>query len=265
MEKTALITGAANGIGKEFADLHASKGGNLVLIDINSNGLERLRHALKAVYKVEIYTIVKDLSQISAGQEIYNEVKEKGFKIDYLINNAGFGGIGKFHERPWENDLAMIQVNVIALASLIRHFLPDFVARNSGRILNVSSAVSLVPGPNQAVYFASKAFVTSLTRSIYGELSDTNVTITALLPGATDTGFGSHSGMDRTDAYKKLAYASSVAQDGYEAMIEGKLEVISGLPCSQKVELSLPHFCRRKCLLTESKKNKKSKSSLHSH
>lgn len=166
-------------------------------------------------------------------------MKENDIEIHYLINNAGFGGIGKFHQRTWEQDLAMIQVDVIALTALTKLFLPGFVERNEGRILNVSSAVSLVPGPGQAVYFASKAFVTSLTRSIYGELNDYDVTITALLPGATETGFGDHSGMNKTSIYKKPANSAEVAKDGYDAMMKGKLEILSGLPFSQRMEIAV--------------------------
>lgn len=240
MKEVALITGAAGGIGREFARLHASRGGDLVAVDLNEEGLAQLKKELSGgAHQTTVYTISKNLTDPKATQEIYEEVRSKGIKVDYLINNAGFGGIGKFHERAWEKDLAMIQVNVLALASLTRLFLPDFIERRKGKILNVSSTVSLIPGPMQAIYFASKAFVTSFTNSLSGELYGTGVTATALLPGATQTGFGASSGMDKTSIYKKPASASDVAQDGYNAMLEGKLEIISGLPWSQRMSLSL--------------------------
>ena len=154
-----------------------------------------------------------------------------------------------FHERDWNKDLAMIQVNVIALTALTRQFLPDFVARNSGRILNVSSTVSLLPGPMQAVYFATKAYVTSFSNALSGELSDTNVTMTALLPGATKTAFGASSGMDKTAIYKQPASAHDVALDGYTAMKAGKIEIISGIPWEQKMELAFIPFVPKKALL----------------
>lgn len=229
MIKTALITGAAGGIGKEFSRIHAANGGNIVAIDINAEGIQLLKDELESEYGIEVYVITKNLTDIHAPKEIYDELSQKGIQVDYLINNAGFGGVGNFHERPWEKDLAMIQVDVLALTGLIKFFLPDFVKRNEGKILNVSSTVSLIPGPGQAVYFASKAFVTSLTRSIYGELHDTNVTITALLPGPTETGFGAHSGMEKTAIYDKTASPNEVAKDGYEAMLKGELEIISGV------------------------------------
>ncbi|MEO0582282.1 MAG: SDR family oxidoreductase [Bacteroidota bacterium] len=240
MKHVALITGAAGGIGKEFAKLHASQGGDVVAVDLNADGLKQLQEEFRSSHpKTTVYTIQKNLAHHKATKEIYEEVNRKGIPIDYLINNAGFGGVGKFHERDWEKDQAMIQVNVMALASLTRFFLPGFIARGSGKILNVSSTVSLIPGPMQAIYFASKAFVTSFTNSISGELYGTGVTATALLPGATQTGFGAHSGMDKTDIYKKPASASDVAKDGYNAMLTGKLQVISGLPWSQRMTLSL--------------------------
>lgn len=190
MKKVALITGAASGIGKEFAKIHAEKGGNIVAVDINAEGLKTLKSELEKEFSVEVYTIVKNLTQLTAPQEIHDEVLSHGIEVDYLINNAGFGGVGAFHERDWVKDQAMIQVNVLALTSLTRQFLPDFVARDSGKILNVSSTVSLVPGPLQAVYFATKAYVTSFSNALSGELSDTGVSMTALLPGATKTAFG---------------------------------------------------------------------------
>lgn len=249
MKNTALITGAAGGIGKEFARIHASKGGDIVAVDLNAEGLKTLKTELEQQFGVEVYTIVKNLAQATATQEIYEEVKSHDIEVEVLINNAGFGGVGKFHERPWAKDLAMIQVNILALTSLTRYFLPDFVARDSGKILNVSSTVSLVPGPLQAVYFATKAYVTSFSNAISGELQGTNVTVTALLPGATKTGFGDHSGMNKTAIYKKPAKASDVAEDGYNAMIGGKLQVISGIPFSQRLTLAFAPLMPKKMLV----------------
>jgi short-subunit dehydrogenase len=249
MKNVALITGAASGIGKEFSKLHAQQGGSIVAVDMNSEGLKSLKSELENNFNIEVYTITKDLSRITSAQEIYSEVKTLNITIDYLINNAGFGGVGKFHERPLEQDLAMIQVNIIALTLLTRYFLPDFITRDFGKILNVSSTVSLLPGPGQAVYFASKAFVTSFSNAISGELENTNVSMTALLPGATQTAFGNHSGMNKTAIYKKPASAKDVATKGYEAMLRGDIEVIAGLPFSQKLELSLIPFIPKKALL----------------
>jgi short-subunit dehydrogenase len=247
--KTALITGASSGIGKEFARIHARKGGNLVLVARNKEGLESLKRELEATNSVTVYTISKDLLLPSAPQEIFDELTDKKIQIDYLINDAGFGGLGKFHERQWSQDLDMIQLNVIALASLTHLFLPGFVKRNEGKILNVSSTASLMPGPLQAVYYATKAFVTSFGNALAEELSDTNITVTTLMPGATSTGFGKISGMDKTVLFNKTASADTVAKDGYEAMLKGKLNVISGITFSQRLLFVLLPIIPKKLLL----------------
>ncbi|WP_422104685.1 SDR family NAD(P)-dependent oxidoreductase [Winogradskyella sp.] len=254
MKKVALITGAASGIGKEFSKIHAKKGGDIVAVDMNAEGLKTLKSELEKAYGIEVYTIEKNLTQLSAAHEIHHEVLVHNIQVDYLINNAGFGGVGAFHERDWAIDLAMIQVNVIALTALTRAFLPDFIARDSGSILNVSSTVSLVPGPYQAVYFATKAYVTSFNRSLYGELSETGVSSTALLPGATKTAFGDHSGMNKTAIYKKPASAAEVALEGYKAMEQGEVEVIAGLGWDQRMELKFIPFLSSESLIKRMKK-----------
>ena len=132
----------------------------------------------------------------------------------------------------------MIHLNVRALAALSRLFLPDMVKRNSGRILNVSSTASMMPGPLQAVYFASKAFVTSLSYALTEELRGTKVTVTALLPGATETEFAKVSGMDKTDLFKKTFSARSVAEDGYKAMMKGKMKAVAGVSFMQRMMFS---------------------------
>lgn len=254
MKKVALITGASGGIGKEFACIHAEKGGDLILIARSEDKLKQLKAELEEKYAVKIKVIVKDLTTSNATLEIYNEVKNEGITVDYLINNAGFGGRGKFHERAWEQDLAMINLNIIALTSLTRYFLPDFVADNKGKVLNVSSTAGLLPGPLQAVYYATKAYVTSFSNAIAEELYDTNITVTALLPGATETGFASTSGMDKTDLFAKTASARSVALDGYNAMLAGKLEVISGVSFTQKMMLAAIPLTPKKMLLSQVRK-----------
>ncbi|PKP00754.1 MAG: short-chain dehydrogenase, partial [Bacteroidetes bacterium HGW-Bacteroidetes-9] len=163
--KTILITGASSGIGKEIANIHAERGGDLVIVARSKDKLDQLKAELESKHSVKVTVIVKDLGLPDAPKEIYDEVKKTGIEIDYLVNNAGFGGLGKFHQREWEQDLAMINLNIVALTALTRLFLPDFVKRNSGRILNVSSTASLMPGPLQAVYFASKAYVTSFSNA----------------------------------------------------------------------------------------------------
>ncbi|MEM9481639.1 MAG: SDR family oxidoreductase [Verrucomicrobiota bacterium] len=260
--KTALITGASSGIGKELAHIHAEQSGHLVIVARRDDKLIALKNELENKHKVHVTVIPKDLTQPNAAQEIYNAVKAADIEIDYLINNAGFGGHGKFHERAWEEDLAMIQLNIVTLTALCRLFLPDFVARNSGRILNVSSIASLPPGgPLQSVYFATKHYVTAFSNGIAGELHDTNVTATALLPGATETEFAKAAGIEETDLFEKAFSARSVAEDGYQGMLNRKLDVISGMTFGQRMMRASIPFTPKKILLNEIRKLQERKDS----
>jgi len=257
MKNTALITGASTGLGKEFAHIHAQKGGDLVVVARSEDKLLQLKTVLEEAYNAKVLVISKDLSIATAPQEIYDQVKNEGITIDYLINNAGFGGIGKFYERELATDISMIQLNITALTVLTRLFAVDFVARNQGKILNVSSTASLLPGPLQAVYFATKAYVTSFSNAIAEELSETNVTVTNLMPGATATEFGKVSGMDKTPMFQKTASAREVAEKGYNAMLKGKLNIISGLTFMQKLMMASIPFTPKKILLKQIKKMQK--------
>lgn len=251
MKNVALITGASSGIGWELATIHAERGGDLVVVARSQGKLDALKQELESKHSVAVEVVAKDLSGAAAARELYDEVQSRGIEVRYLINNAGFGGIGKFHEREWDDDLAMIELNVVALTALCRHFLPDFVARDDGRVLNVSSTASLLPGPMQAVYYATKAFVTSLSHALWEELRETQVTVTALLPGATETEFGEVSGMDKTELFRSAASARSVAEDGYEAMLAGELEVVSGVKFAQRAMLAAIPLTPKKLLLRQ--------------
>lgn len=244
-----LITGASSGIGLELAKIFAGNNHDLILVARRKDKLDALAQELSTAHNVQVEVLAKDLSLPHAAREVYDAVKERGLDVDILVNNAGFGGLGKFHEREWKQDQAMIQLNIIALTGLTRHFLPDFVKRNNGKILNVSSTASLMPGPLQAVYYATKAYVASFTNAIAEELSDTNITVTNLMPGATKTEFGNTSGMDKTSLFEKTASAESVARDAYEGLMKGKLDVISGLTFSQKILTKLIPFVPKKMLL----------------
>lgn len=249
MKQTALITGASTGIGKELAHIHAEKGGDLIIVARSEDKLNELKKELESKYGIQLMVIAKDLAKPEAPKEIYEEVKKSGIEIDYLINNAGFGALGKFHELDWDRQYTMINLNITALTTLSHLFLPDFVKRNQGKILNVSSTASFMPGPLQAVYFATKAYVTFLSNALAEELHDTNITVTNLMPGATETEFGATSGMDKTEVFQKTVSARSVAEDGYNGMIKGKLDVISGLRTSQKMMMSMIPFMPKKMLL----------------
>lgn len=228
MKNTALITGASSGIGRDLALIHASKGGDLVLVARREKELLELKNECEKRYNVSVKVITKDLALRNSPKEIYDELKRDGVEVDYLINNAGFGGYGKFHERPWDSDEKMIELNILSLTSLTRLFIPDFVTRGSGKVLNVASTAGMLPGPLQAVYYATKAFVRSFSFAISEELSGTGVTITVLSPGPVETEFAKTADALQAKAFKKpLLSSEQVARLGYDGMLEGKLEVVT--------------------------------------
>ena len=251
MKKTALITGASSGIGEQLARIHAEKGGDLIVVARTADALHDLKKELEETFNIRVLVIQKDLAKPHAAPEVYEQVQTAGLQVDYLINNAGFGGIGTFHQRELDQDLSMIQLNIVALTALTHYFLRDFVAAGEGKILNVSSTASLMPGPGQAVYYASKAYVTSFSNAIAEELHDTHITVTNLMPGATETQFGKISGMDKTVLFKNTASARSVAEAGYNAMLAGKLDVIAGVTTAQKLTMRLLPFLPKKLLLKQ--------------
>lgn len=249
MNNVALITWASSGLWKEFSYIHAKTGWDLVLVARRTDKLEQIQKDIEEKYKVSVHIISKDLTSANAVTKIYNELRKKNIGIEYLINNAGFGGIGKFGERKWSDESTMITLNITVLTELCYLFILDMRKKNSGKILNVSSTASLLPWPNQAVYYATKAFVTSFSNAINEELYDTDITVIALLPGATETEFGAVSGMDKTSLFSKTASAQSVAQDWYNAMLEWKLNIISGMWFTQRLTMKLLPFIPKKILL----------------
>src|SRR5664280_777073 len=230
MNKTALITGASNGIGYELAKVHASKGDNLVLVARSISKLEELKSELEDKYKILVLPIGKDLSLQGAVMEVYEELKRKSIKIDYLLNNAGFGDFGFFAESDWNKQEKMINLNITALAYFTRLFLPDMISRRSGKILNVASTASFQPGPTMSVYFATKAFVLSFSEAIDNEVREHGITVTALCPGSTKSGFHSVAAREgrKPPERNNIPSAREVAEFGYKAMMKGKTVAIHG-------------------------------------
>lgn len=248
MAKTALITGASSGIGKELACIHAEKGGDLILVARRADKLAELKTTLEQKQGVTVTTITQDLSEPTAPLALFEQVQAAGIQVDYLINNAGFGLRGTFHELDWARQQQMINLNMVALTELMYLFLPEMLARNSGKILNTSSTAAFLPGPLQAVYYATKAYVTYLGNAIAEELHNTDVTVTTLMPGATESEFAKTSGMDKTDLFNKTATARSVAEDGYNGMMQGDLDVVSGLPFGMETALRFAPFMKKTML-----------------
>ncbi|GEA10186.1 SDR family oxidoreductase [Alteromonas sp. KUL49] len=224
---TALITGASSGIGWHFAHEHAKRGGDAILVARNEKKLTSLKQVLEAQYQISAHVIAADLQSPGAAQEIYEKTTSQQLSVDVLINNAGFGGHGVFSERELADDLAMIQVNISALTALTHYYIKDMVARGHGKILNVSSTASFIPGPLQAVYYATKAFVTSFSQAIAQEHSDKGITVTALCPGAVKTGFAKAGNLEDVAVFEKGKSAESVAAFGYAKMEQGKLVAVN--------------------------------------
>ena len=248
MGSTALITGASGGIGAELARYHAARGGDLVLVARSGDKLKALQLELENAHKIKVMVVVADLAQSESADQIFSATEQAGLNIDILINNAGFGGHGKFHERQLRKDQAMMQVNMVSLVNLTHLYLQGMVQRNYGKILHVASTAAFLPGPLQAVYYATKSFVVSFSQAISQELEGTNVTSTALCPGAVATGFVSAGDLEGIKVWDKAATAESVAKCGYDAMIKGDLVKINEKGLSFLLNWIIP-FLPRKTIL----------------
>jgi short-subunit dehydrogenase len=240
MNKVALITGASGGIGKELALIHAAKGGDLVLVARSADALETLQEELKITYKVNVDIISEDITANQAPQRIYDTIKSKGIKIDYLINNAGVGGFGAFHERSIKDELNMLHLNIEALVVLTHLFLPEMIERKSGKILNVSSIAGFLPGPLMTTYYATKAFVNSFSFGLAQEVRKHGVTVTALCPGPLKTNFDTAAGMGGSTLFNRAPAPYSTALKGYRAMEKGRLKILPNLPMRIGVNCFVP-------------------------
>lgn len=241
-KQTALITGASSGFGYEFAKLFAKDGYDVILVSRNGEKLQDVAQEIKMNCNVRAIVIEKDLSKAGAAEELYNEVKKQNIEVDVLINNAGVGDHGFFTDTNMATELGIIQLNIVALMQLTKLFLKDMVARDSGKILQLASTASLAPLPMMAVYSGTKAFVYSFTQALVNELKDTNVTMTALLPGASDTDFFHKAHAEDTVIYNEtsLSDPADVAKDGYKALMKGKAKVVSG--AKNKVQAAMTNI-----------------------
>ncbi|MFD2522205.1 SDR family NAD(P)-dependent oxidoreductase [Emticicia soli] len=239
-KKYVLITGGTSGIGYELARLLANDGHNLIIVARSQEELDRVAHELSAAYKIEVVTFAKDLFKKNAGFEVYDFVKSKGLQVDILVNDAGQGQFGEFINTDIEREMDIIQLNITSLVVLTKLFLIEMVERKSGKILNLASVASKVPGPFQAVYHGTKAFVHSFTEAIRAEVKDSGVVITSLLPGATATDFFRKADMLHSKTVKdgKLADPAEVAMDGYNALMNGDDMVVSGFNNKLQVAMS---------------------------
>jgi short-subunit dehydrogenase len=227
---TALVTGASAGIGRELALLLARDGFDLILTARDETRLHALDDELKARWQTRAMVIPSDLSLTSGSRELAARVDDAGLAVDILVNNAGMGAAGAFADLPLERHLALLQLNIVSLTELTHRFLPRMLERGRGRILNVASTAAFQPGPYLATYYASKAYVLSLSEALAEETRESAVTITVLCPGPTRTEFFARAQMrESTLAKHTVMDAAAVADAGYRGMMRGDRIVVPGV------------------------------------
>lgn len=237
MSQTVLITGASGGLGVEFAQIYARRGYNLVLVSRNQEKLEKLKKKLVSVYSIRAYIYSCDLSKKDAACMIYAFLQNNHLHPSILINNAGFGDFKFYATSDWQKQYDMIQVNITALTQLTRLCLPDMIKRGRGKILNVASIAAFEPGPCMSVYYATKAFVLSFTEALAVELRNTGITVTALCPGPTATGFETNANLGASPLFKLpiVGNAKDVARYGVNML-------------DKKYVVAIPGFAAKTCV-----------------
>jgi uncharacterized protein len=226
----AMVTGASSGIGEEIARDLAERGWNLFLTARSLPALEILAEELERMHGIQAEVFPLDLGEPGAAEALEAASEGAGIRIDLLVNNAGFGFFGGFLESPPERYAQMVQLNVTALTELSHRIGGPMAARGSGRILNVASVASFQPGPGMAVYYATKAYVLSLSEALRVEFEPYGVSVTTLCPGPTTSGFQAVSGMGASPLMGRIPMATSrqVAHFGVDAALKGKGIVVPG-------------------------------------
>ena len=240
MNKVALITGASAGLGVDFARQLSARGYRLVLAARRKDRLEALAKELGKARAVAI-----DLSKANAAAKLMADIEAHGETVDLLVNNAGFGLIGKFAELDARREREMIDLNVGSLTDLCRAVVPAMIKRKSGAILNVASTAAFQPGPKMAVYFATKAFVLHFSEALHEELKPHGIKVTCLCPGPTRTEFGDIAGFGGNGLFDKVAMDSpAVVEAGLKALDRNHAVVVPGL--ANKLGAASTRFAPRK-------------------
>ncbi len=229
-KRTALVTGASAGIGKELCSLFAKDGHDVVLVARSEAKLREVAAALEAEHGVRAHVVPADLGDSKAPRAIFEAVTRLGVTVDFLVNNAGFGSNGAFLDLDLEREAEMIEVNVSALVKLTHLFARGMRERRAGHVLNIASTAGFQPGPFMATYYATKAFVVSFTEALAHELEGSGVKVTCHCPGATATEFAGTAGNDKSKLFKngRVAGAAEVADHAYRAMLSGDVLSIHG-------------------------------------
>lgn len=229
--RTALITGASAGIGRELARTFAREHYDLILVARSGDKLEELAKSLHQEFLVKATAIACDLSRAAETEKLLNRIESEKILVDALVNNAGFGEYGPFSETNEVREQQMIDLNVSALVRLTKYFVPQMKKRGSGRILQIASTAAFQPGPFMAVYFATKSFVLSFSEAIAEELKGSGVTVTTICPGPTRTLFQDTPGMSGSKLFaeRNLPSGQEVAEFAYRAMVKGKKVAIHGV------------------------------------
>lgn len=226
--KTVLITGASNGIGKEFAQIFAEKGYNLVLVARSESKLNKIAKEFEIKYKIRVTVLTQDLSKPNVASKIYTEITDRGIIIDILINNAGFGDYGNFVESNLKTITEMINLNINSLTEFALLFVKEMMERNSGKILNIASTAAFQPIPKFATYAATKSYVLHFTEALHYELKDTNISVSVLCPGPTSTDFEKRAKAEKSNIFKNGMDAKVVAKIGYKGLMQNKMTIIPG-------------------------------------
>lgn len=228
--RTALVTGAASGLGYEISLLLAADGYDLVLVDVDPVGLEKTKNEITHGFAVRVEMIKKDLSAGNVANDVYAAIADR--QIHILVNNAGFGIFGSFCDTDWQREYEMLNLHVLTTTHLTKLILKDMVARGEGKILNMSSLAAFQPGPLMSLYYATKAYILSFSEAIANELKGTGVTVTCLCPGQTKTCFQkvvSNGGSISENRIKfNMGCPKAVAKYGYAAMKKGTTVAIPG-------------------------------------
>jgi short-subunit dehydrogenase len=229
-QKRVLITGASSGIGFELSHVFAEKGYALVLVARRKDKLDALADALQTQYGSSVHVIDQDLMVPDGAIRLIKRLDQASLEIDVLVNNAGRGHYTSFIEGAVEDDEATLQLNIVTLTSLTKHFAQKMVKKGGGHILNVASIAAFMSGPQMAVYNATKAYVLSLSEAVNYELKGTGVSITASCPGPTESEFMQHSGTDQLSnlKYAHFMTARAVAEQAVDAMLKRKPVVVHG-------------------------------------